>query len=336
MVTEMESDVKIQVVEADALEFEADVLVLKYAQDLFGLDEKVVHRLEMVGFDMQSILPENRKFRLVNSMGQIAAQSVLFIGVEPLVEFRYQEIREFARRSLEALAELAPETKHVCMTLHGANYGLDEIEAFDSEIAGLVEALTTGSYPDHLETISIIEYRPERAQRLQETLSELLPTGHVDEIPDESLENQSRSASERLRSAGYSSESKPHIFVAMSFAEEMDDVYHYGILRAVNAAGFVCERADFLNYTGDVLDWLKRRIQTSTLVIADLSKANPNVYLEVGYAWGCGVPTVLVVSDPSELLFDVRGQRYLPYKRIQDLEESLKRELQGLRPRLGH
>jgi hypothetical protein len=46
---------------------------------------------------------------------------------------------------------------------------------------------------------------------------------------------------------------------------------------------------------------------------ADLSDANPNVYLEVGYAWGRGRPTLLVVRDSSHLKFDVQGQRCLIY-----------------------
>jgi hypothetical protein len=32
-----------------------------------------------------------------------------------------------------------------------------------------------------------------------------------------------------LRSAGSESAAKPHIFVAMPFAKEMEDIYHYGI-----------------------------------------------------------------------------------------------------------
>jgi hypothetical protein len=66
-------------------------------------------------------------------------------------------------------------------------------------------------------------------------------------------------------------------------------------------------------------------------VIADLTAPNPNVYLEVGYAWGLEIPTVLLVKGSSDALtFDVRGQRCLIYESIQQLEEKLKRELQGL------
>jgi hypothetical protein len=108
----------------------------------------------------------------------------------------------------------------------------------------------------------------------------------------------------------------------------MEDVFHYGIRNAVKDAGFLCERADQSSFTGDVLDWVQKRISSATLVVADLTTANPNVYLEVGYAWGCGKPTVLVVAEASDLKFDVKGQRCLVYKgKIKMLEEMLRQEL---------
>jgi hypothetical protein len=76
---------------------------------------------------------------------------------------------------------------------------------------------------------------------------------------------------------------------------------------------------------------VRSRIRTASLVVADLTDANPNVYLEVGYAWGIGVKTVLVVKSTEHLKFDVRGQRCLVYKKIKDLEDSLTLELKQLR-----
>lgn len=108
--------VKIRVEHGDALTFEADVIVLKYAQELYGLDYQVVKSLEQKGIEIRSKLPEVGEYHLVNSMNQIASRSILFVGVKELYYFRYQEIREFARRSLTSLAELAPETKHICLT----------------------------------------------------------------------------------------------------------------------------------------------------------------------------------------------------------------------------
>jgi hypothetical protein len=133
-----------------------------------------------------------------------------------------------------------------------------------------------------------------------------------------------------FRTAGYASSAKPHVFVAMPFAQEMDDIFHYGIQGAVNSAGLLCERADLSAFTGDVMDWVKQRISSAKLVVADLSSANPNVYLEVGYAWGCGVPTVLLAKDRNDIKFDVRGQKYLLYGSIKNLEELLRKELLGV------
>ena len=113
----------------------------------------------------------------------------------------------------------------------------------------------------------------------------------------------------------------------MPFLESMEDTFHYGIQNAVNAAGFLCERADLSSFTGNIMDWVKNRISTADLIIADLSTANPNVYLEVGYAWGCGKRTVFLVTDTEELKFDVRGHRCIVYDSIMSLEKALTKEL---------
>ena len=185
--------------------------------------------------------------------------------------------------------------------------------------------ITSGEFPPCLETITILERNPGRAHRLEKILGHLLPNG---QIPVSSSPGEPLTAV--LQSAGNSSPSKPYVFVAMPFADDMDDVFHYGISNAVNGAGFLCERADQSSFTGDVLDWVKNRIASASLVVADLSNANPNVYLEVGYAWGCGKPTVLLVRQTEHLKFDVRGQRCLVYKSIKSLEEMLKKELVSL------
>jgi hypothetical protein len=117
----------------------------------------------------------------------------------------------------------------------------------------------------------------------------------------------------------------------MPFGEDFADVYHYGIQSAVHAAGLLCERVDAISFTGDIVERVKTSIESSELVVADLTGSNANVYLEVGYAWGCGRPTILVARDADHLRFDVRGQRCLVYKTIKMLEELLTIEIAGLR-----
>ena len=133
------------------------------------------------------------------------------------------------------------------------------------------------------------------------------------------------------RRESFSRPSRPSAFVAMPFGEEFADVYHYGIQTAVHSAGLLCERVDAVSFTGDVFERVKAGIETAELVVADLTGSNANVYLEVGYAWGCRRPTILVVRDADDLKFDVRGQRCLVYKTIHKLEEALTAEIAALR-----
>lgn len=111
----------------------------------------------------------------------------------------------------------------------------------------------------------------------------------------------------------------------------MEDVFGFGIQVPVNDAGYLCERVDMATFTGDILQRVKSRIESAALVIADLSGANPNVYLEVGYAWGRARPTLLVAEEGSDLKFDVRGHRCLIYKNITDLSKKLRKDLLELR-----
>ncbi|MEM1057487.1 MAG: hypothetical protein AAGI52_18370 [Bacteroidota bacterium] len=322
--------VQISVVTGDAVDSSCDVLALKYAQSFHGADAIVAERMVDRGWSIADITCPPDGFRLLESRGSVAASRVLFVGVRQLREFSYLGIRKFGRKVLEALAGVAPEARHVSLTIHGPGYGLDETEAFEAEIAGLIDAITSNHIPTSLQRIDIVEMNSERAKRLRNILPILIPGGIVGSDLKQYLGKLTGNAPDHFRSVGYVSESRPHIFVAMPFREDMDDTYHYGITNAAKSVGMLCERADLSIFTGDILSWIKTRIDSASLLVADLTGANPNVYLEVGYAWGKGIPTVLLVGDSKDLKFDVQGQRCLVYSKIRDLEKCLTEELRGL------
>jgi hypothetical protein len=81
------------------------------------------------------------------------------------------------------------------------------------------------------------------------------------------------------------------------------------------------------------MEQIKTRIQDAQLMIALLDTNNPNVYLEVGYAWGVGTPTILILHEDEKPPFDVQGARLLTYKHIWKLKEQLTDEVRAL---LGH
>ncbi len=81
----------------------------------------------------------------------------------------------------------------------------------------------------------------------------------------------------------------------MPFKKDMEDVFYFGIQEPVRNAGFLCERIDMESFIGDILTQVKIKIEKANVLIAELTGSNPNVYLEVGYAWGKNIPTILLV-----------------------------------------
>ena len=320
--------VNISIAEGDVLQYEADVAIFKYAQGLHGADRAAYNALEDGG--IRVTLPEFDECRIVDTNGVIAPDKVMFVGVEPLHRFGYPQIREFARFALAAVAEADPEATAVSITLHGPGYGLDEVESFNAEVAGLIDAIRTGEAPQHLTRITIVELNHDRAERLRLLLSQILVDGNIVIGSSGEVRALPKQRAEIVRAAGFEATKKVHVFVAMPFDESMEDVFELGIKPCVNERGYLCERADLASFVGDINQWVKERIATADLVVADLTGANANVYLEVGYAWGTGRPTLLVAHKNTELKFDVRTQRCLLYKNVTELKAKLASELEGL------
>ncbi len=314
----------------DVTEMKADVALFKYAQRLYGASGEASRRLAAAGVAPEQLAVQPGEHRFLETRGALASPLALFVGTVRLGAFGYHEIRQFTLRALKAL-EAQPHLKHAAGTVHGPNYGLDEDEAVLAFVGGLIEAFQRGTGPKGLERFTVVELDMRRALRLRKTLERGLGgTPGVEPLPGGGFRVRRNSAfvqAPSMASAGTVSMAKPHAFVAMPFAPELEDTYHYGIQGPVNAAGLLCERVDQAVFDGPIIQRIKERIDTAKVVIADLSLANPNVYLEVGYAWGKGRPTLLLVRDVKELRFDVASYRCIVYRNIRDLESMLSREL---------
>jgi tRNA threonylcarbamoyladenosine modification (KEOPS) complex Pcc1 subunit len=324
--------IKITIRADDVTTFEADVIALKFAQALYGADFAVSKVLGKSESDIQKSLPEIGQHKLFFSNGRIKAKQVLFFSVVDLYLFGYEEIRKFSKDVLNTLANIAPQTKHLAMTIHGVGYGLDEAEALRSQLAGYFDAFDSNNYPPALEQITIVERRSDRVQRLESILREAIPGNtvvlpKVTAIQEKASQFITRSPS--IRNVGRQSSTKPYILIAIS-PEDTEDIYYYGIQSPINKAGYLCERLDLTLLTNDIIERIKLRIEAACLVIAELTNPNPNILLEVGYAWGKGCPTLFLAQSKEKLTFGVDGQRCIFYNRIRDLEENLAKELQLL------
>jgi hypothetical protein len=323
------------------------VIALKYAQEYHGADRTVAERLVGVGIRPDTLQPPIGDHRYVVTNGGVAAQHALFIGVAPIFELDYPDMRAFGNRVLAVLAIVDPSVRHVAMTIHGPGFGLDEVETFLAQVEGILDAMRAGHIPDRLERITIVDRSGERVARLRAALIQRLERAsfaapftdgaevayHISVRLAQGVDGGAEEVAGVTGRLEAGDAEKSHAFVAMPFNPQMNDIFYYGIQAPVHAAGLLCERLDKVAFTGEIIERLKHKIETATVVIAELTDNNPNVYLEVGYAWGRGRPTILLTSNTGELPFDVRGHRRLVYDSIRHLETILQRELRELHAR---
>jgi hypothetical protein len=238
------------------------------------------------------------------------------------------------------------------MPIHGPGYGLDEREAFLSLIGGLIDAAMLGEAGAKLQSIEIVERNAARCERLSRILEANIPALLPEEMKPVSSKSspvslvvhldQSEKRARHKRGAaaevegslrmqfekfGRNVENRIRLFTAMPFKEDYRDEWEISISEAAHANDIICERMDEQAFVGDILLELKRRIEKYDGLIAVLNDANPNVFLEIGYAWANDKPTILVIKRGQEPPFDVRGHKCVIYTGIADLRTKLRDEL---------
>jgi nucleoside 2-deoxyribosyltransferase len=103
-------------------------------------------------------------------------------------------------------------------------------------------------------------------------------------------------------------------FVLMPFDEAFDDIYRLGIKEPLEQIGVRVERVDEQVFRNEsILERIYNQITAADFIIADMSKKNPNVFYEVGYAHARDRPCILVVSEISDIPFDLKLHRHLVY-----------------------
>jgi hypothetical protein len=350
----MSKNIRFEIRADDIIKFDADVIFLKYAQNFYGADNAVIEAIIDSGLEVQGPWPQPGDFKVVPTNRALRSPVAVFLGVKPLYELDYNDIRDFGYRCVEFITNHLISAKRAAMTMHGSGFGLDEIEAAQAQIAGCQLGLSTFR-PPNLERITWVERYKNRASRFRALLRSPFPQidSQSQGLPDKLLSESSEpypppgtrdptrldifppSGREILKTAAKQFGAKPQVFVAMPFAKEFEDTFHFGIQNPVRKLGFLCERIDQETFTGDVLQRIKEKIESASIVIGELTDNNANVYLEIGYAWGKGRPTILLRNlTKSEPKFDTQGQRILHYDTITDLNTKLTKELRNLKREL--
>lgn len=331
----LEQPVIIEIRTGDILRTPADVAAFKYADAFEGAGTKAVEALVQKGWRERELTPEAGLYSFVDSRGAVAAGSVLVVPTPSFREFTYSDARRFAADVLHKLKIQRAPARHVATTVHGPGYGLDEAAAFVSLVAGVLEALAAGDAPATLERFSIVERSPERAEALADALQRRLS-----EVPyAQRIESDERGvwrfrvgvASERDAGAGRRDiellkrepDLLPRVFAAYPF--KLGDHFKFGIQQPAEAANLICEKTPDTVFTGDVVEHIKGQIRSAALVVALLTGGNQNVYLEVGYAWGRDIPTLLCIEKGEKPMFDLGSHKRIEYSSIEHLGDEMKR-----------
>jgi hypothetical protein len=328
----------------DITTFASDLLLLKHAKGFHGGDLIVADLLTKSGACTEpQISPQPNDFAIVQTKKAIVPPLVMFLGTPHLRDFSYGEMHRFASRAIEIIAQRVLPLDRVTTTIHGVNYGLDASESLQNLVRGFQEGLAR--HPNcRINEIVFVEKRERTARILKAALDSMripdLPaTSEPVRNPDKAETRLGKRPETRKplavgdengHAATKTEIAKKHVFVAMPFSEEFQDIYEFGIYGPIRKCGFICERVDEPLFTGDILQRITERIASAEFVVAELTGARANVYLEVGYAWGKGIPVITLAREGEKLHFDVSTHRCIFYRTIGQLAKELEKLVRGL------
>lgn len=108
--------------------------------------------------------------------------------------------------------------------------------------------------------------------------------------------------------------SEDNCFVMMPFADPIGGYYQSIYEPAIKKAGLTPVRADADIFgTGKIIDQVWRGITNAKVLVAELTKRNPNVFYELGLAHALKKPVVLVSSNEQDVPFDLQHIRVIYY-----------------------
>lgn len=118
-------------------------------------------------------------------------------------------------------------------------------------------------------------------------------------------------------------------FVLMPFHERYRQVYDDAIRPTIEEAQMQCARADELYSTSPILVDVMEHIAKATVVIADLTDRNPNVFYELGLTHVAkqNRAVILIAENSEDIPFDLRHLRVILYERSGDGIARLKSDL---------
>lgn len=106
----------------------------------------------------------------------------------------------------------------------------------------------------------------------------------------------------------------PQGFAVMDFSEKFQDLYTDVLQPESQTMGISLIRADEIPGPGFIISDIVRKLQEASIVVAEISQTNANVYFELGYAYAFNKPLILLAEKGRTLPFDVASMRVIFYE----------------------
>jgi hypothetical protein len=120
---------------------------------------------------------------------------------------------------------------------------------------------------------------------------------------------------------------RKYCFYLCPFADPFNTIYSDHAKPAIERTGFKVERADEIFGTQPIIEDIWEGINSSEIVVADVTNRNPNVMHEIGMAHTVGIPVVIITQNTDDVPFDLKHHRCILYsytpKGCAALEEKL-------------
>ena len=115
-------------------------------------------------------------------------------------------------------------------------------------------------------------------------------------------------------------------FVLMPFSKEMQPIYNNHIKKVCKKLNINVRRADQIFSTNPLMDDINKSVLNASVIIADLTNNNPNVFYETGICHALGKTVILITQEetaPTDLMHIKRiHYKYEPVK-IKEFEKKL-------------
>lgn len=111
-------------------------------------------------------------------------------------------------------------------------------------------------------------------------------------------------------------EQQPLCFVIMPFQAPFDEYYNEIIQPAGVAAGFRIQRADDIMGPGAFMQDIANSMKDATVILAELTGRNPNVFYELGLAHAWGKPVIMLTQSKDDVPSDLRGLKWISYSTV--------------------